>query len=419
MSLGKLLCILMASLAVVRSQDNDANQEEQHVDYRFDVNRIHDEVRTTVSNNEIEDDESEIRNEFNAWMKRFGKNYKGTQEYYYRYEIFKKRYISILKFNKTKASYKKGINFFSDLLPDERLSYLGSIDREDDEADKDEEQDFTRYLEKDKRIAEEIRSIPFAEYQVDRDQFWKKVSELSIGDQIKNLFRWNNNFWRRLRNRGVCGSRDWHASGHMTAVRNQSSCGSCWAFAAVGLVEAMYKIKNNITLNLSEQELVDCDGSSNGCSGGSTWRALGYIRKQRIHRESIYPYVASDQTCASFNRYKYPIRRRRRTLRRRTRNFLNRLCRQPLHISYYVSDEFFDYSSGIYDGAGCAGQSGTNHAVVAVGHNIRASTPFVKLKNSWGSWWGENGYFRMILQSSLITNGTCNMLYRRPSYVHV
>ena len=421
--------VFMAILTIVGSQTIDTGK----IKTSLDIGRLRNSIKTTEGGRETEKeqqgsepsgkqpDDSEIRREFERWMKRFKKDYKSKKEFNYRYEIFKKKYIAIFDFNQTKASYKKGINFFSDLLPEERLSFLGSIDREDEKAERDdEEEDFTKELEEEKKLAKKLRSIPLSKHLGDKHKFFNQMAHLKLTSVINHLFWRRNNFWRILRRFGrVCGFRDWHSSGHMTAVRNQSSCGSCWAFAAVGLVEAMYKIRRNRTLNLSEQELVDCDGSSNGCSGGSTWRALGYIRKQRIHRESNYPYVASDESCSWVKAFKFRIQWRRRTLRRRTRSFLRRLCRQPLHISYYVSDEFFDYSSGIYDGAGCAGQSGTNHAVVAVGHNINASTPFVKVKNSWGSWWGENGYFRMKLRSSLFTNGTCNMLWRRPSYVHV
>lgn len=57
---------------------------------------------------------------------------------------------------------------------------------------------------------------------------------------------------------------DWRSYGGvnwLTAVRDQKNCGSCWAFAAVGVVEAHYNIvKNNanLDLNLAEQDLVSC-----------------------------------------------------------------------------------------------------------------------------------------------------------------
>ena len=51
---------------------------------------------------------------------------------------------------------------------------------------------------------------------------------------------------------------DWTAQGKVTAVRNQGSCGSCWAFSAAAAIEAAYLLKSGTTLDLSEQQLVDC-----------------------------------------------------------------------------------------------------------------------------------------------------------------
>ena len=60
---------------------------------------------------------------------------------------------------------------------------------------------------------------------------------------------------------------DWEAQGAVAPVKDQGSCGSCWAFAAIGTIESLRVIQTgaNMTL-LSEQELVDCAGG--GCFGG-------------------------------------------------------------------------------------------------------------------------------------------------------
>ncbi len=73
--------------------------------------------------------------------------------------------------------------------------------------------------------------------------------------------------------------------------------------------------------------------------------------------------------------------------------FLSRLRQTPLTIAYWVASDFFDYKSGVYDGTGCAGKTSINHAVLAVGYNIRER--WVRFKNSWGTSWGDKGYFKM------------------------
>ena len=51
---------------------------------------------------------------------------------------------------------------------------------------------------------------------------------------------------------------NWATEGMMSDVKNQGNCGSCWAFSAIGVIEAAFKIKSNVTVDLSEQQMVDC-----------------------------------------------------------------------------------------------------------------------------------------------------------------
>ncbi|GJM91681.1 hypothetical protein PR202_ga08083 [Eleusine coracana subsp. coracana] len=84
-------------------------------------------------------------------------------------------------------------------------------------------------------------------------------------------------------------------------VKSQGRCGSCWAFAAVGAVESRYAIQgardNRGLLDLSEQELVDCDNNEHGCKGGSQNYAFDYIAKKGISSEADYPYTDTNGTC--------------------------------------------------------------------------------------------------------------------------
>ena len=59
-------------------------------------------------------------------------------------------------------------------------------------------------------------------------------------------------------------SYDWREHGAVNHVKDQSSCGSCWAFSACGNMEGQYYLKKGTSMTLSEQQLVDCDTIDQG-----------------------------------------------------------------------------------------------------------------------------------------------------------
>ena len=64
---------------------------------------------------------------------------------------------------------------------------------------------------------------------------------------------------------------DWVVRGAVTTPGDQGRCGSCWAFATVATIESVNQIYTGELLNLSEQELVDCDPEEGGCKGAATY----------------------------------------------------------------------------------------------------------------------------------------------------
>jgi len=96
---------------------------------------------------------------------------------------------------------------------------------------------------------------------------------------------------------------DWrsrHGKNWITDVKNQGSCGSCWAFAATGATEALVNLFYNqpLNMNLSEQNLLSCSGAGS-CSGGYPSIALDYIKNTGIIDEAAFPYTATDQVCTN------------------------------------------------------------------------------------------------------------------------
>lgn len=84
---------------------------------------------------------------------------------------------------------------------------------------------------------------------------------------------------------------DWVASGHVNPVQQQGSCGSCWAFASLAVIESLNSINNGQLVKLSEQQLVDCAEHANGCDGGNYPPAFYYALHNPVQLEKDYEYV--------------------------------------------------------------------------------------------------------------------------------
>lgn len=87
---------------------------------------------------------------------------------------------------------------------------------------------------------------------------------------------------------------DWRQENKLTPVKDQGSCGSCYAFASIATIEAQYLIHQNRRLDLSEQEIVDCSAvggyQNQGCNVGSPAEAFRYALNQGVTTENNYPY---------------------------------------------------------------------------------------------------------------------------------
>ena len=199
-------------------------------------------------------------------------------------------------------------------------------------------------------------------------------------------------------------SMDWRTKGAVTGVKNQEQCGSCWAFSTTGSLEGQHFLKTQQLVSLSEQNLVDCSGSygNHGCEGGLMDNAFKYIKANGgIDTEASYPYTAKDGTCH------YNADNVGATLT----GFVDIKSKDvdqllsaastvgPISVAMDASHTSFQlYATGVYDPFFCS-QTNLDHGVLVIGFGSESTLfghkDYWLVKNSWGTGWGEKGYFKI------------------------
>lgn len=182
---------------------------------------------------------------WDLWKKTHEKEYKDQNEEDVRRLIWEKNLKFIMLHNLEHSmgmhSYSVGMNHMGDMTPEEVIGYMGSL------------------------------RIP---------RHWNRSGTLKSSS-----------------NQTLPDSVDWREKGCVTNVKYQGSCGSCWAFSAVGALEGQLKLKTGKLVSLSAQNLVDCSTEekygNKGCGGGFMTEAFQYIIDNGgIDSEASYPYKA-------------------------------------------------------------------------------------------------------------------------------
>ena len=178
-------------------------------------------------------------------------------------------------------------------------------------------------------------------------------------------------------------TQDW--SWALGPVRNQGyDCGSCWAFSAVAVIEAHYRIKYSNIITLSEQFLVDCVPF--GCGGGDYYNGLKYVKTHGIVNSS-YVYQEAQGTCpdyldfALFNITGFALfpSGDEEKLKIVVGTF------GPVAVGIDANlDTFVNYQDGIYYDSRCSSNDIT-HAIIIVGYGTENGTDYWLIRNSWVS----------------------------------
>lgn len=207
---------------------------------------------------------------------------------------------------------------------------------------------------------------------------------------------------------------DWVARGAVTGVKDQGGCGSCWAFATTGALEGAYFLKTGRLVSFSEQQLVSCDNTNQGCNGG--WMASAYSwisRNGGISSEANYPYTGSQDSCSS-GASVVPNSAPKSHVDVAGQNvnaLMAAVAIGPVAVGVDAdSDDFQFYSSGVLSSSACG--NSLDHAVLVVGYGTANGQKFWKIKNSWSTSWGNVGYMLIARSQADI----CGVLDGPPNY---
>jgi len=288
---------------------------------------------------------------FNEYILKYQKVYTTIEEYNAKYEVFEKNYNAIVEIQALhqpeKSTFEYGMSPFMDLTP---------------------------------------------------AQFKAQYLTLNVGHIHKLKFLNERNVLAPKGNDAPAGH-DWREHGAVSDVKDQGSCGSCWAFSSVGNVEGQYYLKTKTMVRFSEQQLVDCDKVDLGCNGGMMEDAFKYYQQTGVMAEADYAYTGSDDACkfdatkskAKITGYKFAQSQNETEIAQMLfENGPLAVAINATPLQFYFGGIYYPWFSFSCDPAGL------NHGVLIVGYGNDGSTDYWVVKNSWGSWWGESGYFRII-----------------------
>jgi C1A family cysteine protease len=240
-------------------------------------------------------------------------------------------------------------------------------------------------------------------FDLTTEEFRKTYLNLNIStiQRIKAMYSSNRIQINKLKG-DAPDAYDWREQGAVSPVKNQGSCGSCWAFSAIGNIESQYQIKTKKSGIFSEQQLVDCDKVDEGCNGGLMDQAFTYLESTGVMNSSDYSYTGRGGQCkfdqskvvAKVSGYKFANGKDNAV----DENQLKQMLYENGPFSIAINATLLQfYFGGIFNPwSFLCNPKSLNHGVLLVGYGVEGSKPYWIIKNSWGSSWGEKGYFRLI-----------------------
>nr|AAT48984.1 cathepsin B-like proteinase [Triatoma sordida] len=224
--------------------------------------------------------------------------------------------------------------------------------------------------------------------------------------------------------------KQWPNCPSITDIRDQGSCGSCWAFGAVEAMSDRICIHSNgkLQVHLSAENLVSCcDSCGYGCDGGFPASAWDYWQNEGIvsggnygSKQGCQPYSiapcehhvpGSRPACSgggdtpdcrnqcdegsgiSYDQDHY-YGETVYTLDEAKQIQAEILKNGPVEAAFTVYEDLLNYKEGVYQHV--AGEALGGHAIKILGWGVENDTPYWLVANSWNTDWGNNGFFKIL-----------------------
>ncbi|KAM3866977.1 cathepsin O [Diretmus argenteus] len=194
---------------------------------------------------------------------------------------------------------------------------------------------------------------------------------------------------------GLPAKFDWRDKAVVAPVQNQEACGSCWAFSVAGAMQTVQAIAGWPLEQLSVQQILDCSFQNQGCNGGSTTRALSWLKQTRVKLvpQPEYPYKAKTEICHFFSQSRGGVSLKdfaAYDFSGQEEAMMGQLVKWGPLVVTVDAVSWQDYLGGIIQHH-CSSQQ-ANHAVLVVGYDTTGDIPYWIVQNSWGTTWGNEGY---------------------------
>uniref|UniRef100_A0A669PGZ4 Counting factor associated protein D n=1 Tax=Phasianus colchicus TaxID=9054 RepID=A0A669PGZ4_PHACC len=290
---------------------------------------------------------------FHHYKERFGKRYSSEEEHEHRKRTFIHNMRFVHSKNRAALSYSLALNHLADRTPQEMAAMRGR-----------------------RRSGDPNHGLPFS---------MQLYAGLILPESL-----------------------DWRLYGAVTPVKDQAVCGSCWSFATTGAMEGALFLKTGVLTPLSQQVLIDCSwGFGNyACDGGEEWRAYEWIKKHGgiASTESYGPYLGQNGYC-HYNQSELvaPLTGYVTVEPGNAEALKAALFKHgPVAVNIDASHKSFTfYANGVYEEPHCGNEtSELDHAVLAVGYGVLHGKSYWLIKNSWSTYWGNDGYILMAMKDN-------------------